>query len=103
MRLHANDNVLIIKGRDRGKRGNITRVLVKKRQIVVEGLNLVTKHQKPTGAFQQGGLIQKEMPISSANVSLICLHCSRPTKVVYRHLGDGTKARTCGKCKEVIE
>ena len=75
MRLHSNDNVLITKGRDRGKQGNIIRVLEKQNKIVVEGINIVTKHQKPTGTFQQGGLIQKEMPIPVANVSLMCGHC----------------------------
>ena len=103
MRLHSNDNVLIIKGRDRGKQGHITRVLVKQNKIVVEGINIVTRHQKPTGAFRQGGLIEKEMPIPVANVSLMCGHCSQPTRVAYRYLGDGTKARICAKCEEVIE
>ena len=103
MRLHANDNVLITKGRDRGKQGNITRVLAKQNKVVVEGINIVTKHQKPTGAFQQGGLIQKEMPIPAANVSLMCGHCSKPTRIGYKILGDGNKARICIKCEEVIE
>ncbi|MDP6455736.1 MAG: 50S ribosomal protein L24 [SAR202 cluster bacterium] len=103
MRLHANDNVIITKGRDKGKQGNITRVLNKQNKVVVEGINIVTKHQKPTGAFQQGGLIQKEMPIPAANVSLVCVHCSKPTRVAYRYLGDNTKARVCAKCEEVIE
>lgn len=103
MRLHTNDTVLITKGRDRGKQGSITRVFNKQNKVVVEGINIVTKHQKPTGAFQQGGLIQKEMPIPTANVALICLHCSKPTRIGYKFLGDGIKSRICVKCQEVIE
>ena len=103
MRLHTNDNVLIIKGRDRGKQGSISRVFTKQNKIVVEGINIVTKHQKPPGAFQQGGLIQKEMPIPTANVSLMCVHCSQPTRIAYKFLGNGIKARICVKCQEVIE
>ena len=103
MRLHANDNVMVTKGRDRGKQGHITRVDSKHNKVVVEGINIVTKHQKPTGAFQQGGLIQKEMPIPAANVSLLCVHCSKPTRISYRYLADGNKARVCAKCEEVIE
>ncbi len=103
MKLQANDNVLITKGRERGKLGRIARVLTKQNKVVVEGMNISTRHQKPTGAFQQGGLIQKEMPIPAANVSLMCEHCSQPTKIGYTRLGDGTKARICKKCEEVIE
>ena len=103
MRLHSNDNVLVTKGRDRGKQGRIARVLIKQQKVVVEGINIVTRHQKPTGAFQQGGMIQKEMPIPVSNVVLICQSCTKPAKIGYRHLADGTKARFCTKCEEIIE
>jgi large subunit ribosomal protein L24 len=103
LRLHTNDNVLVIKGRDRGKQGSISRVLIKQQKVVVEGINMATRHQKATGAFQQGGLIQKEMPIPVSNVALLCASCTKPTKVRYRRLADGTKARFCSKCKEIIE
>ena len=103
MRLHSNDNVLVTKGRDRGKQGRISRVLIKQQKVVVEGINMVTRHQKPTGPFQQGGLIQKEMPIPVSNVALICESCTKPTRIGYRHLADGTKARFCTKCEEIIE
>ena len=103
MRVHSNDNVLVTKGRDRGKQGRIARVLNKEQKVVVEGINIVTRHQKPTGAFRQGGLIQKEMPIPVSNVALICQSCTKPTRIRYRHLADGTKARYCAKCEEIIE
>lgn len=103
MRLHSNDNVLVTKGRDRGKQGRIARVLIKQQKVVVEGINIVTRHQKPTGAFQQGGMIQKEMPIPVSNVALICQSCTKLTKIGYRHLADGTKARFCTKCEAIIE
>ena len=103
MRLHSNDNVLVTKGRDRGKQGHIARVLIKQQKVVVEGVNIATRHQKPAGVLQQGGLIQKEMPIPVANVALICQACTKPTKIGYRRLADGTKARFCTKCKEIIE
>jgi large subunit ribosomal protein L24 len=103
MRLHSNDNVLVTKGRDRGKQGKISRVLIKEQKVVVEGINVVTRHQKPTGAFQQGGLIQKEMPIPVSNVVLICQSCTQPSRISFRRLADGTKARYCTKCEEIIE
>ncbi len=103
MRLHSNDNVLVTKGRDRGKQGRVSRVLTKEQKVVVEGINVSTRHQKPTGPFKQGGMIQKEMPVPVSNVALICASCTKPTRIGYRRLADGTKARFCTKCKEIIE
>ena len=103
MRLHSNDNVLVTKGRDRGKQGRVSRVLTKEQKVVVEGINVSTRHQKPTGPFQQGGMIQKEMPVPVSNVALICASCTNPTRIGYRRLADGNKARFCTKCKEIIE
>ena len=103
MRLRANDNVLIIKGRDRGKQARIQQTFPRANKVLVEGGNVVMRHTKPTGGIRQGGIIQKELPMWVSNVMLICNHCNRPTKVVSRHLADGTKARACSRCQEVIE
>ena len=103
MRLHANDMVLVTKGKDRGKQARISRVLPKHHQVVVEGINVVTRHQRPTGTFRQGGIIQKEMPVPVANVMFFCEQCTSPSKIGFRYLPDGTKVRTCKKCSEVIE
>lgn len=105
MKLRTSDNVLVIKGRDRGKQGSITQVLLDKQKVIVEGVNVVVRHTKATGAVRQGGIIRKEMPMHSANVMLICTHCNRPTRVGSRRLADGTKSRVCTRqgCREVIE
>lgn len=103
MRLHADDNVLVIKGRDRGKQGRIQKVFHADDKVLVDGVNIVLRHTKPTGKVRQGGIIQKELPIQASNVVLVCLHCSRPTRIGTRVLADGTKARICKKCQEVIE
>jgi large subunit ribosomal protein L24 len=103
MRLHSNDNVLVTKGRDRGKQGRIARVLTKQQKVVVEGINVATRHQKAAGAFKQGGKIEKEMPIPVSNVALICESCTKPTRIGYRRLADGNKVRFCTKCEEIIE
>jgi len=103
MKLRANDNVLIIKGRDRGKQGRIQQIFSKDNKVLVEGMNTVKRHTKASPTVRQAGIIQKEMPMSSANVSLICTHCARPTRIGHQVLADGTKARVCNRCKEVIE
>ena len=103
MRLHSNDNVLVIKGRDRGKQGRVQQVFTKENKVSVEGVNIVMRHTKATAGLRQGGIIQKELPIQASNVMLICTHCNRPTRIGSRSLADGTKARVCKKCEEVIE
>ena len=103
MRLRSDDMVLVIKGRDRGKQGRIQQVLPKKGKVLVEGVNVVMRHTKATGGVRQGGIIQKELPIQAANVMLVCTHCNSPARIAYRTLADGTKARVCKKCQEVIE
>ena len=103
MRLRSEDTVLVIKGRDRGKQGRIQQVFPKKGRVLVEGVNVVSRHTRATGRIRQGGIVQKELPIQAANVMLICTHCSRPTRIGIKFLADATKARTCMHCQEVIE
>lgn len=103
MRVHRNDTVLVTKGRDRGKQGRVTQALPRENKVIVEGVNVVRRHVRPNRTLRQAGIIQKELPIPTANVMLICTHCNRPTRVGIRFLADGTKARTCKKCQEVIE
>ena len=103
MRLRSNDNVLVLKGRDRGKVGRIQQIFPKHDKVLVEGVNIVLRHTKATGQARQAGIIQKELPITASNVMAICMHCTRPTRIGYRVLADETKARVCKKCQEVIE
>jgi large subunit ribosomal protein L24 len=103
MKIRRDDNVLIIKGRDRGKQGRVQQTFPKVSKVLVEGINVVSKHIKPTGTLRQAGIIQKELPLHAANVMLMCTHCAKPTRLGNTKLADGTKARVCKNCKEVIE
>ena len=103
MRLKTNDIVQIIKGRDRGKSGRITKTIPEKDVVLVEGMNVVQRHTKATPGVRQAGIIQKESPLKAANVMLICNHCTKPTRIGTKMLADGTRARVCVKCEEVIE
>ncbi len=96
------DFVVVIAGKDRGKRGKVLRVLPKKQRVIVEGVNIVKKHQKPT-ATTAGGIIEKPAPIHVSNVMLVCPKCGQPTRVGFTFLEDGTKVRRCKKCGEVID
>ena len=103
MKLRVDDIVLIKRGRDRGKSGQIQQVFKKQKKVLVEGVNVVQRHTKATGNIRQAGIVQKELPIPMANVCLICPHSNKATRVGFTVLADGAKARVCKECKEVIE
>lgn len=97
------DMVLVLSGKDKDKKGRVLTVMPKKEQLIVEGINIIKKHQKPTRKYPQGGIIEKEGPINRAKVMLLCPKCDKPTRIVARILEDGKKVRVCKKCKEVID
>ena len=103
MKLRTNDTVLVIKGRDRGKQGQVQRIFKDESKILVEGVNVVKRHTKSGASLRQAGIIQKELPVSASNVMLICTSCGKPTRIKLRKLADDTKARICRNCEEVIE
>ena len=101
-KIKKNDNVKILTGKDRGKTGKVLTVFPEKARALVQGLNLVKKHARKTKEDQQGGIIQKESTISISNLMVVCQKCSKPTRIGFSTLSDGTKVRTCKRCKELI-
>jgi len=97
------DTVYVLNGKDRGKKGKVLKVLPSKQMVIVEGVNMVSKHVRPRSELQQGGIIQREAPIYAAKVMLVCNKCGAPTKVGKKILENGSKARVCKKCGEVID
>jgi large subunit ribosomal protein L24 len=103
MRIRTGDNVLVIAGRDKGKTGRIERNLPSEGRVVVEGVNIVTKHMRGQPGVRQAGRIQFEAPIHASNVVLICNKCNQPTKSRTTFLETGARVRSCTKCQEVID
>jgi large subunit ribosomal protein L24 len=99
MKIRKGDRVQVLTGKDRGKTGTVTRSIPTRGKVIVDGVNIAKKHQKPTSATTQGGIIDKEMPIPVANVAIVCPACGKPTRVGYRIEADGTKVRICRKCE----
>lgn len=95
MRIKKGDRVIILSGKDRGKEGVVAFAFPEKGTVIVDGSNIAKKHQKPTQAMTQGGIIDKEMPMSVSNVAVISPEDGRPTRVGYRFDSDGTKVRIC--------
>ncbi len=98
LKIKKGDQVLVLTGKDRGAKGNVSRVITATGKVIVDGVNVAKKHQRATKATMQGGIIDKDMPIPVANVALVCPSCGKPTRVGYSFDGDGTKVRTCKKC-----
>ncbi|AKX95309.1 50S ribosomal protein L24 [Moorella thermoacetica] len=97
------DTVMVITGKDAGKKGKVLSVEPARGRVVVEGVNIVKRHTRPTQKMPQGGIIEKEAPVASSNVMLFCNKCNRPTRIGHQILADGTKTRVCKKCGEVID
>jgi large subunit ribosomal protein L24 len=97
LRIKKGDRVRVLTGKDRGKEGNVTRVLPQKGRVIVDGVNVAKKHQRQTRATMQAGIIDKDMPINAANVAILCDKCG-PTRIGYRFGDDGKKTRVCKKC-----
>ena len=98
------DNVLVIAGRDRGKRGRVLRVLPATNGLVVEGVNIMKKHTKPNPQQNvKGGIVERETTMNASKVQLVCPQCGEPTRVGHQLLEDGRKVRMCRKCKGVVD
>jgi large subunit ribosomal protein L24 len=103
MNIKKGDTVFVIAGKDNGRKGKVLRVLPKENRVVVEGVNRVKKHQKPSRAIPQGGILKIEAPLNASNVMLVCNKCSTPTRVGKSILNGNEKVRVCKKCGEVLD
>lgn len=103
MKIRKGDTVIIIAGKDKGKKGKVRLALPKKDRVVVEGLNMIKRHSRARRAARQAGIIELEAPIHVPNVMLLCNKCGKPTRVEFRFLDDGSKVRVCRSCGEVID
>ena len=103
IRLKREDTVQVITGKDKGKRGKVQQLLPKEDKVLVEGANIIKRHVRPRPNIRQAGIVQKEAPLSTSKVMLVCTHCDRAVRVGHIFLEDGKKARVCRSCKEVID
>jgi large subunit ribosomal protein L24 len=102
--IRRNDNVVVITGKDRGKRGRVLKVDPAKNRLVVEGVNFIKRHTKPNPQRQiKGGVVEREASLHASNVQLVCPECDKPTRLGRKVLGDGRKVRICRKCEGVVD
>lgn len=103
MNIKKGDTVLVITGKDAGRKGKVLKVIPKDNRVVVEGVNKAKKHQRPSRAIPQGGILQIESPLNASNVMLLCTKCNKPTRIAKKMLDNGTKVRFCKNCGEVVD
>lgn len=103
MHVKKGDTVIVIAGKDKGKKGRVLAAYPKKDRVLIEGINLVKKHARPSQANPQGGIVTQEAPIHVSNVSLIDPKSGKPTRIGYKVLDNGTKVRIAKKSGEVID
>jgi large subunit ribosomal protein L24 len=103
VKIRKNDTVLVITGKDRGKKGKVRCAYPRDERVLVEGVNFIKRHTRARGQARQAGIIEREAPIQVSNVMLLCSRCNHPTRVGFRVLEDGRKVRICRSCREVID
>jgi len=102
LQLKKGDNVIVLSGKDKGKSGKIISAYPADAKVIVEGINKVKRHSKPSLKTPQGGIISKEAPILASKLQLVCPACNKPTRIAHK-ISNGKNSRCCKKCGEVIE
>jgi large subunit ribosomal protein L24 len=113
-RIRRDDTVFVTKGKDRGRTGQVRKVVLARnktdkfgqaqpQQVIVTGINMVKRHLKPRGPQKPGGIVEREAPLSWANVALVCASCGRPARVGFRLQADGRKVRYCKRCDTNVD
>ncbi len=102
LHVRKGDNVIVLSGKDKGKKGKVLSVIPKSGKVIVEGVAMATKHKKPRSQADVGGILHQETPIYACKVMHICDKCGQPTRIARKVLEDGSIARVCKKCNEIL-
>ena len=102
MSIKKGDTVVVLSGKDKGKQGKVLAAMPADRKVIVEGINVVSRHTRPRKQGEEGGILKKEAPIYASKVMLVCPHCGKPTRLAHKMLENGDKARLCKKCGETF-
>ena len=103
LHIKRGDTVTVVSGKERGKRGKVLRLLPERGRVIVEKVNMIKRHQRPTQKLRQGGIIEREGSLDLSNVMVICPKCDRPTRTGVQLLTEGKKVRVCKRCSEIVD
>lgn len=103
LHIKSGDTVMVLSGKDKGKKGKVLSVNPEERKVLVEGVSMASRHTKPRKAGQEGGILKKETPIYASKVMLVCSKCGAAARTGRKILDNGTKVRYCKKCRETLD
>ena len=103
LHVKTGDTVMVLSGKDKGKKGKVLETIPAERKVIVEGVSMASRHTKPRRQGEQGGIIKKETPIYASKVMRVCSKCGKATRVGVKVLDNGQKAKYCKKCLEMFE
>ena len=98
LHVRKDDTIVVLSGKDKGKQGKVLETSPKENKVIVEGINMVTKHVKPRHQGEAGGIVKAEGAMYASKVMVVCPSCGKPTRLAHKILSDGTKVRICKKC-----
>ncbi len=102
MKVVKNDTVLVISGNYKGKKGKVLKVFPKEQRVIVEGVNFIKRHTRPTQKNQQGGILEREAPVHISNLMVVCPKCDVPSRIGRKVLENGKRVRVCASCGEML-
>lgn len=102
IQIKKGDTVKVVSGREKGKTGKVLAVYPKREKVLIEKLNMVKRHMKPTQQYKQGGIVEKESPLSWANIMIMCVKCNKAVRIKHKTVAK-KPARVCAKCGEMLE
>lgn len=102
-RIKKEDKIKVVAGKDKGKVGKVLKIFRKKNKVLIENVNIIKRHTRPSAQNRQGGILESEAPIHWSNVMLMCNKCIAPVRIKIKELDDGKKVRVCRKCNELID
>ena len=103
MNIKKDDKVVVISGKDNGKEGKVVRAIPGSGKVIIQGVNMITRHKKPRSQKDPGGLIHQEAAIDASNVMLVCAKCGKATRIGHKVLEDGSRVRVCKKCGDTFD
>jgi len=103
MHIKKNDVVVVTKGKEKGKSGKVLRLDPEKGTAIVEKVNFIKRHSRPSQQMRQGGIIEKEAPLPLPNLMILCTKCNKPVRIRKKLLEDGGKVRICHQCGDVLD
>jgi|UniRef100_A0A7V3VT44 large subunit ribosomal protein L24 len=103
LNIRKDDTIVVLSGKDKNKKGKVLRVVPEDDKVIVQGIHMIKKHQRPSASVREGGIVEREAPLYASKVMVVCPNCGEPTRVAHKRVEGGKSVRVCKKCGELID